>query len=245
MPARALVLAVLSLSLLFSLFFSRLAAAADRELIVPFHEGGHLVFDQLSGLRVSPTSGVGYAGPAGLAFRSEKLDAFQPGAPGAELKTTSMWFSPSADVFVTEHLSVGGFVEIAHTFGSVTSNGQKLELPGTTTLTFLPRVGFFAAFGDRFGLWPRAGFGWTSSDSVSFAAPGGAPVRETFRSMLLDVDLTLVYRFSEAFFLRAGPEVGVTLGGARTREVGGQSAAADASTLSLSGVVGFGVNLEL
>ena len=51
----------------FLLTFAR-NANADRELIVPFHEGGHLVFDQLSGLRVDGASGVSYAGPAGIAF---------------------------------------------------------------------------------------------------------------------------------------------------------------------------------
>jgi hypothetical protein len=242
MPPRVLV------ALAVAVFFALLpcaARAADRELIVPFHEGGHLVFDQLSGLRVSPTTGVGYAGPAGIAFRSEKADAFQAGAPGDELATTSVWFAPSADVFVTDHLSVGGFVEVAHTFGSFTSSGQKLELPGTTSLTFLPRIGFYAAFSDRLGLWPRAGFGWTSSESVRFPAVGGAPVRDTFKAMLLDVDLTLVYRFSEAFFVRMGPEVGVTLGGTHTEETAGLAAAADGSVLSISGVVGLGVNLEL
>lgn len=244
MPARVVASTVLLLVVLL-LLAPRSARAGDRELIVPFEEGGHLVLDQLSGLRVSPASGVGYAGPAGVAFRTDKADAFLPGGPSDEMKTTSIWLSPSADVFVTEHVSVGGFVEIAHTFGSVTTSGQKLELPGTTALTFVPRVGFYAPFSDRIGLWPRAGFGWTSSESVSFVAAGGAPVRETFKSMLLDVDLALVYRFTEAFFLRVGPEVQVTLGGSRTREAGGQSAAADGSVVSISGVLGFGANLEL
>ena len=39
--------------------------------------------------------------------------------------------------------------------------------------------------------------------------------------MVLDVDLALVYRFSEAFFLRMGPEVGVTLGLERSTPLDG------------------------
>ena len=220
-------------------------ALAERELIVPFHEGGHLVLDQLSGLRVSPTNGFGYAGPVGIAFRSEKSDAITPGGPASETSTTSLWLAPSADVFVTDHLSVGGLIEVGHTWGAIEGGGRRVELPGATSLTFLPRVGFYVPFTDRIGLWPRAGLGWSSVESVSFLSTGSAPTRETFRAMILDVDLSLVYRFGETFFMRAGPEVGVTLGGRRTSETGGTSTGAGASVLQISGVVGFGMNLEL
>jgi len=243
MSARSsLLAAVFAAALVF--FWSR-PARAERELIVPFHEGGHLVLDQLSGLRVDPTNGFAYAGPVGIAFRSEKADAIQPGGPASETSTTSVWLAPSADVFVTDHLSVGGLVEIGHTWGAVEGGGQRLELPGATSLTFLPRVGFYVPFTDRIGLWPRAGVGWSSVESVSFVSTGGVPARETFRAMILDVDLALVYRFGETFFMRAGPEVGVTLGGRRTTESAGTSTGAGGSVLQISGVVGFGMNLEL
>src|SRR5690349_2847602 len=111
------VLVFLAVAALF-VFWGR-SAFAERELIVPFHEGGHLVLDQLSGLRVSPTNGFGYAGPVGIAFRSEKTDAITPGGPASEASTTSLWLAPSADVFVTDHLSVGGLIEVAHTWGAV------------------------------------------------------------------------------------------------------------------------------
>lgn len=238
-------LVFVALAVVALLFFWSRPAVAERELIVPFHEGGHLVLDQLSGLRVTPTNGFGYAGPVGIGFRSEKSDAIVPGGPTSETSTTSLWLAPSADVFVTDHLSVGGLVEVAHTWGAVEGSGRRLELPGATSLTFLPRVGFYVPFSDRIGIWPRAGVGWSSVESVSFLSTGSVPVRETFRAMLLDVDLSLVYRFGETFFMRAGPEVGVTLGGRRTTESGGASTGAGASVLQISGVVGFGMNLEL
>jgi hypothetical protein len=220
-------------------------ARAERELIVPFHEGGHLVLDQLSGLRINPSNGFAYAGPAGISFRSSKSDSIVPGGPASETSTTSLWFAPSADVFVTDHLSVGGLIEIGHTWGAIEGGGQRLELPGATSMTFLPRVGFYVPFGDRLGLWPRAGFGWSSVETASFESTGGAAKTETFRALLLDVDLSLVYRFGETFFMRAGPEVGVTLGGRRTTESAGTSTGAGASVLQISGVFGFGMNLEL
>lgn len=226
------------------LFWSS-AARAERELIVPFHEGGHLVLDQLSGLRVSPSSGAAYAGLAGIAFRTTRSDALTPGGPSSETSTTTLWLAPSADVFVTDQLSIGGLIEIGHTWGAVEGGGQRLELPGTTSMTLLPRVGLYVPFTDRLGLWPRAGFGWSSVESASFVSTGSAPARETFHAMVLDVDLSLVYRFGETFFMRAGPEIGVTLGGRRTAEANGQSSGAGASVVQISGVVGFGMNLEL
>ncbi len=245
MPGRQRhVLAFVVALLLVVLSWSR-PARAERELIVPFHEGGHLVLDQLSGLRIDPTSGFAYAGPVGIAFRSTKSDSVTPGGPASETSTTSVWFAPAADFFVTEHLSLGGRIEIGHSWGAVEDGGRRIELPGTTSMTFLPRVGFYVPFSDRIGLWPRAGLGWSSVESVSFLSTGSAPSRETVRSMVLDVDLSLVYRFGETFFMRAGPEVGVTLGGRRTVETGGTSAGGGASVLNISGVVGFGMNLEL
>jgi hypothetical protein len=220
-------------------------ALAERELIVPFHEGGHLVLDQLAGLRLSGASGVSYAGPAGVAFRSTKLDGVTMGAPSKETSSTTLWLAPTADVFVTDHLSVGGLVEVAHTWGAVEGGSQRLELPGTTSMTVLPRVGFYAPFGDRLGLWPRAGVGYCSVEAVSFLSTGSVLVRETVHALVLDLDLSLVYRFGETFFMRAGPEVGVTLGGRRTVEQSGTSAGGGGSVLQLSGVIGFGLNIEL
>lgn len=218
-------------------------ARAERSLIVPLHEGGQLVLDQLSGMRVSG-GGVSYAGPAGVALRSTRSDALEPGGPASETSTTSLWLAPSVDVFVVDQLSVGGRVEIVHTWGAVEDGATRLELPGTTSMTFLPRIGFYVPL-ERLGIWPRVGFGWTSLASASFASTGSAPVRETLRAMLLEVDLSLVYRFTETFFMRAGPELGITLGGRRSEESNGQSAGASASMFQISGALGFGMNVEL
>lgn len=183
-------------------------AHADRELIVPFHESGHLVLDQLSGIKVNGT-GTAYEGPIGASYRREKVDGV------SDAKTTSIWFAPSADIFVTDHLSLGGSFEWSHAWGTF---GK------TDSISALPRIGFYAPFGDRFGVWPRLGIGYARSDA--------------FESVLVDVDVTLVYRFTESFFVRIGPDLGLTLGGAT-------SSGADASVLSISGVVALGMNLEL
>lgn len=220
-------------------------ARAERELIVPFEEKGHVVIDQLAGLRLNAASGFSYAAPVGIAVRTEKSDALTAGGASSETSTTSIWFAPAADVFVTDHLSVGALVEINHSWGAITGGGQRLELPGTTSLTFMPRVGFYAPFTDRIGFWGRVGLGWSSVQSASFDSTGSVPVTQTFRSMILDVDATITYRFTETFFMKAGPEIGVTFGGRNEVSSNGQSAGGGASVLQLGGAMGFGMNIEL
>lgn len=208
-------------------------ARAERDLIVPFHEGGHVVLDQLAGLRLS-TSGFSYAAPVGIAMRSTK-----------DTKTTDIWFAPSADIFVTDHLSVGGLVEIDHAWGRVETGGVKLDIPSTTSMTFLPRVGFYAPFSDRLGFWLRAGVGYASTQQVSFLSAGSTPTTTTLRSMVLDIDATIVYRFNETFFMKGGPEVGLTLGGREESSTAGVSTGRDQQVLQLGGSLGFGMNIEL
>ena len=228
---------ILAVVVLVALVLSSSEARAERDLIVPFHESGHVVLDQLAGLRLD-TSGFSYATPAGIMMRAAS-------AAGSEQSTTSVWFAPAADVFVTDHLSVGARALVSHTWGTVETRGQRLELPGTTSMTFLPRVGFYAPFGDRVGLWARAGVGFTRTESVSFLASGGTPTTETFRAMVLEVDASIVYRFNETFFMKAGPEIGVTFGGRREASTGGVSTGGSASVLQLGGTLGFGMNIEL
>lgn len=206
---------------------------AERDLIVPFHEGGHVVLDQLAGLRLS-ASGVAYAAPLGLAVRSTK-----------ETSITDVWLAPSGDVFVTDHLSVGGSVTVDHAWGTAVRGGQKLDLPGTTSMTFVPRLGFYAPFGDRIGLWLRAGVGYTRTEEVSFLTSGSAPTTSTFRAVVLDLDAAVVYRLSETFFMKGGPAIGLTLGGREETSTGGVSAGADQHLLQLGGALGFGMNVEL
>ena len=73
----------------------------------------------------------------------------------------------------TVTLNVNGATN-AFTLGGTTGT-QKLDLPGTTSMTFLPRIGFYAPFSDRIGLWLRAGVGYTSTQEVSFLSAGSPP----------------------------------------------------------------------
>lgn len=220
-------------------------AWAERELLDQFHDRWRLVLDQLAGFRVGP-SGAAYAGPIGVSFRSASEDPLL-GSTATGGKATTFWLAPSADLFVAEGLSVGALVEVSHTTASLETATGALDLPSTTSMTFLPRVGYFFAIGDRFGIWPRAGIGYTSAERVMMLSPGigqpAAPGKDTLRSVLLDVDVGAIYRMNETFYLRLGPQLGVTLGGEHAQATNGATATSKASVFNVSAIAGVGVNL--
>ncbi len=221
---------------------------AERELIVPFHEGGHVVVDQLCGVRVGGTGDAAYAGIAGIASRTTNAPSSEhhDGArPSVETSLTRLWLAPSVDVFVTEHLSVGGRFEVSHVWGSVERAGTNIEVPPLTSVTVLPRVGFYAPLADRLGLWPRVAIGYTTDESVASVSSEPGPVKASMRAMLLELEVAVVVRMTETFFLRAGPELRATLGGRQTIESALPEPASSASMVSVSAVVGLGANLEL
>jgi hypothetical protein len=63
--------------------------------------------------------------------------------------------------------------------------------------------------------------------------------------MVLDLDATIVYRFNETFFMKGGPELGLTLGGREESEAAGVSSGRDQQVLQIGGSLGFGMNIEL
>ncbi|MCA9589986.1 MAG: hypothetical protein KC657_32000 [Myxococcales bacterium] len=221
------------------------SARAERELLDQFHDRWRLVLDQLAGFRVSG-SGAAYAGPIGLSFRSATEDPLLAGGTATGGKSTTFWLAPSADLFVAEGLSVGALVELSHTTASLETATGSLDLPSTTSLTVLPRVGYYFPIGDRFGVWPRAGLGYTSSQRVvtTPGAPGqaAAATTDTLSAFVLDVDIGAIYRMNETFYLRLGPQLGLTLGGEHAQSINGAKQSASASALSISAVAGVGVS---
>jgi hypothetical protein len=235
-------------AILFALFAWAPFVRAERELIVPFHEGGHLVVDQLCGVRVGGAGDAAYAGIAGVASRTTNAASLEDKdglRPSVETSLTRLWLAPSVDVFVTEHLSVGGRFEVSHAWGFVERAGTNVEVPPLTSVTLLPRVGFYAPLADRLGLWPRVAIGYTTDESVAWGSSEVGARKASTRAMLLELEVAVVVRMTETFFLRAGPELSATLGGRQTIESALPEPAASASMVSVSAVVGLGANLEL
>ena len=222
-------------------------ARADRELLDPLGGRSTLVLDQVSGFRVSSVGGINFAGPFGFSFQRLDLGGFQ-GAPSTVYRFTNVWFSPSADYFLFDHFSVGGTIELTNTSTSVDFTDASLvrrnqDLPNLTNLAFIPRIGVLISVTDRFGIWPRLGFGYGSRQFNEGDPPN--TVRNSINFALLEGDVGVVYRLSEMFFVRVAPEFTVALGGSRSRPRGNATDEAKATIWQISLVTGIGVMVGL
>jgi hypothetical protein len=191
-------------------------ARAQTDVRTPLGVKKTLVIDELSGFRASTVGGVSYAGPIGISVQSlsENLPSANPAASAGSTTThfTNIWFAPSADYFVIDHLSIGGLIEITSTSSSQTttlfaSTSTTVSLPTTTNVTVVPRVGWMFAVTDRFGIWPRAGLGYavrTTASTDSQAVPGST---DTFSGFVVDLDVGFLYRVNQTFFLSGRPEI--------------------------------------
>lgn len=178
-------------------------------------ERGQLSVDTLVGLRLSG-SGVAYAGPIGFLTSSASEDSANN---NQTLTTTSssrtLWLAPSADYFVIDHLSVGGFIEVANTATSIETKGgpvtTTVDLPSTTSFTLMPRVGYLIPIGERFGVWPRGGVGYFSRQTVSANVNNNA--KQTFSAVGTQIQVPFLFRITETFYLHASPDLIFTFGG--------------------------------
>ncbi len=228
------------------------AAYAQRELLSPLGAKHTLALDQLSGFRASAVGGIvggagfAYAGPIGFARQSYTEAAFN-NIGDTTVRTTTIWFAPSADFFVIESLSVGGLIEVSSTSGSIeipinAATRQTNDLATTTNFTILPRVGYLIAFTERFGLWPRAGFGYAARQRPD---PNNANDKNSTYGFLIDLDVGLIYRPVEPVYFRLGPELAFSLGASHSRTTGGTTISANASWFQFAALGGVGIFLDL
>jgi hypothetical protein len=208
-----------------------LPARAQRELLTTPGQKGQIVIDQLSGFRggVSGVVGAGgdalypsinYYGPIGVAVEHYSQAAPPPDAPNSfVVTTTTFWLAPSLDVFVINHLSIGGMVQIAYTSASesLPMNGTQstsTSLPSNTSFAIMPRVGYMiwfrdsGPFGRRWALWPRLALGYASNAVGSIQAGGGnvPAVGSSVYGFVMELDVGLLFRVTENFFLRLAPD---------------------------------------
>lgn len=233
----------LAASLAAVLFFVAPSARAQNTLLSPTGGKGQLVFDGITGLRISP-SGVGYSGMLG--FELQNYSVKQPvnggGTANATLHTTTVWFAPEADYFVIDHLSIGGLIAVANTSGSIdspagTATTVSTDIQTTTDLTLMPRAGWMFALGDRWGIWPRLGLGYASRHGV-------LGTDATFSGFLLRVDCPFLFRINETFFVDAAPDFTFIPGS--TSVSNNNTTTSQGSTYwQLGGTLGLGAMLDL
>jgi hypothetical protein len=241
-------------------------AMAQRELLTRPGQKGQIVLDQISGFRGGVAGIVGrdgelaptmqYYGPIGFAI--QRYSQTDPAAAqnSDSVTATTFWLAPSLDVFVIDHLSIGGMVEIAYTSNSgseATSNSRStnVNLPSNTSFAILPRVGWLFALSNRWAIWPRLGAGYVTSAVGSTVAPGAtvATGGSSIYGFALNLDVGVLFRVNETFFLRLAPELGsIPAGGNSTqvaRGMGTVSVTTSAAYLDFSLAGGIGIMFDL
>lgn len=249
--------------------FAFLAAApafAQRELLTKAGQKGQLVVDQLSGFRGGVSGVVGgagsalypsmnYYGPIGFDVGHYSQESPPPRAPNSYVvTTTTFWLAPSFDIFVIDHLSIGGMVQIAYTSASESvprnaTQSQSTDLPSNTSFAILPRVGWMFALSDRWAIWPRASLGYVSNavGSVSNAGGNVGATGSSIYGFAIDLDAGVLFRVNETFFLRLAPELGWMPGASNSVTAPGAAKAVteSASYLDFSLAGGIGVMFDL
>jgi hypothetical protein len=238
-----------------TMLFTSRAAFAQRELLNPMGQKYTLAIDPIVGFRAGAISagGVGgdgfsYAGIFGFAHQGYSAARFNNTGDDT-YSTNTFWIAPSADFFVIDGLSIGGLVQLSTTSGSYTTQvnnnvTQTFDLPTTTNFTFLPRIGYLYGFTDRFGIWPRAGFGYASRQTANVGA-GNNPGKESTYGFLLDIDVGFVWRPVEAVYFHVGPELASTLGANHSATNGGTTVSANATAWQFGIFGGMGAFFQL
>ena len=217
------------------------AGAVQRELLTEAGEAGTLAIDQLSGFRISSLGGFGYASPLGFTYQSMHTEGVA-GGPAVTQRATTFFVAPSFDVFVLDQLSIGGLAEVAWQNTSVeltpgAGPTTKVDLPATTSFTLLPRLGYLLRVGDRIALWPRVGVGYGSRQSALSTTD-----KSTTGALLVDVDVGLLYRVNETFYLRFAPQITLAPTGSTSQSMAGGGSVSGATTfLVFSSTVGLGL----
>jgi hypothetical protein len=129
-----------------------------------------------------PAGSYGYAPPmprrarfgdqGALAITSDMNVAFVgqstniPGSTGDSPSEWTLTLRPSADYFVIQGLSVGGFVEYSHTnISTPNQNGPGSQQNSADTFGFGPRVGYNIPFTDAVSWWPLAGLSFSTTSA--------------------------------------------------------------------------------
>jgi hypothetical protein len=261
-PGAVLTLASFALALLLSS-----PALAQRELLTKPGQKGQVVIDQISGFRGGVSGIVGgqnelapavdYYGPIGFAIQHYSQADARFSSNVDSVTATTFWVAPSFDVFVIDHLSVGGMVQLAYTGNSASepigaSRSVNVNIPSNVSFSAMPRVGWMFALGDRWAIWPRFSIGYVTDQIGAVVPPGGkvAVGGSSISGLGLDVDAGVLFRVNETFFLRLAPEAGWIAAGSNSTTVlsprgNPQTETASANYLEFTLTGGIGVMFEL
>lgn len=128
---------------------------------------------------------------------------------GISGSSTVLVLRPALDVFLTNSVSVGGFVGVEHA-----------SAPGgsSTSISVGPRVGYNALVTDRLSIWPKVGFAIarTSQSDEGATLPSGVVVAdddETHTNVQVNLFVPIMFHPVDHFFLGIGPALDQDLTG--------------------------------
>jgi hypothetical protein len=162
-----------------------------------------------------------FGNPGVLAFTSDMNVAFVgqstslPNNTGDNPSQWTLTLRPSADYFIIQGLSLGGFVEYTHNnFSTPNQNGPGSTSTSSDTFGIGPRVGYNIPFTDAISWWPLAGFAFSTT-----SASGGAG-SNAFTLLLY---APFLYHPVSHFFMGIGPVLATDVAANATPANGGQS----------------------
>jgi hypothetical protein len=174
----------------------------------PLH-AGQVVLDDLLGYRFGITP-ISAAGPAVAFFEPSGLLGFShtetssstlpPGNPPLVTRMDLFSFSPSFDLLVTDHVSVGGTIEVEN--AHIREEGPQQVESNVFAITATPRIGYVVPLDDELALWPRASFG------LGYAQQGDGS-EDHANAWSASLELPLVARAGRHVLFMLGPELGV------------------------------------
>jgi hypothetical protein len=168
-------------------------------------ERGTVVLDDVAG---------GTLGTLGVTLGWFTLQSSTSEHDGQKSKSTMFQFAPSADVFVTDGLSIGGLVGIGRATQNVTgTQGMPGSFESSSTSRRIePRVGYAFRLSDDLVFWPRLrlGHAWSDTD----LGPGATGVlgatsstSTSSRTWSAGGDASLVFVLGRHAAIAAGPQL--------------------------------------
>lgn len=129
-----------------------------------------------------------------------------------QTKTAEIFATPSFDVFVAEHLSLGASATVGY-FRYVDDSAVPATGNGQLEIGFHPRIGYAIALGEHTTFWPRLAVGVTGNTNIgadsSFYSSGPVLTVDVI------VDAPFVYSIDRHVYFSLGPaaNASTTFGG--------------------------------
>jgi hypothetical protein len=145
----------------------------------------------------------GFGRASVLAFSSDSALTIQHSSQDV----TTIQLAPSADYFIIDNLSIGGFVSFDYS-KSGAGDGTRIGIG--------PRVGYNLKLSDMLSIWPKAGFAYAySSATVSQQVSDGATLERNSSGSAIAMNMFVPIMVHPAphFFGGFGPFLDVDLSG--------------------------------